>query len=133
MGEWRTLHDLNTEEQCKDYDQALDVLENVYNASEDLACWRTELAPVADIDSYQIIDDPGDDAGWRKAGALQEALRRNSVLPPIVLAHTAPSARGSYGLLDGRHRFNAAHLEGQPFIRAWVAHIGCCGGPASNR
>ncbi|MEU8929882.1 ParB/RepB/Spo0J family partition protein [Streptomyces sp. NPDC048409] len=133
MGEWRTLRDLNVEEQCKDYGQALNVLENVYNATDELACWRTELAPVAAIDSYQIIDDPDDGAGWRKVGALQEALRRNSVLPPIVLAHTATSARGGYGLLDGRHRFNAALLEGRSFIRAWVAHVGCCGGPASNR
>ncbi|WP_405464253.1 ParB/RepB/Spo0J family partition protein [Streptomyces griseoaurantiacus] len=133
MSFWRAFRDLHAEEHCKDYDQALNVLEEDYRATDTLACWRTEFVAVAKIDRYQIIDDPDDFSGWQKVGELREALRQECLLPPVVLAHTAPDDRGSYGLLDGRHRFNAAHLEGSAYVRAWVAHVGCCGGPAANR
>lgn len=130
---WRTLRDLHAEECCKDYGQAVNVLEEEYWATDALACWRVESVAVAEIDRYQIIDDPDDHIGWQKTGELREALRRRVSLPPAVLAHTAPDDRGSYGLLDGRHRFNASLLEGERVIRSWVAHIGCCGGPAADR
>ncbi|MFC9949064.1 ParB N-terminal domain-containing protein [Streptomyces prasinus] len=110
----------------------LDILEGDYLVTENFACWSAEIVPVADIDRYQIIDDPDDQLGWQKTALLQAALRENVTLPPIVLAHSTPDDRGRYGLLDGRHRFNAAHLESVPLIRAWVAHIGCCGGPAAD-
>lgn len=130
---WRALRALHAEERCKDYDQALNVLEEEYWATEALACWRVESVAVAEIDRYQIIDDPDDRLGWQKTAELREALRRSVSLPPVVLAHTVPDDRGSYGLLDGRHRFNASLLAGELVIRSWVAHVGCCGGPAGDR
>ncbi|TLS46880.1 hypothetical protein FE633_07210 [Streptomyces montanus] len=133
MDSWKTLRDLDSEERCKDYGDALNVLEEEYLATEDLACWRSEVVTVAEIDRYQVIDDPDDHSGWLKVKELSAALRRDALLPPVVLAHTTPDERGSYGLLDGRHRFNAALLESRPLIRAWVAHIGCCGGPDADR
>ncbi|MGW5434805.1 hypothetical protein ACWET9_48270 [Streptomyces sp. NPDC004059] len=109
----------------------LDILAGDYLVTENLACWRTEVVAVAEIDRYQLIDDPDDQRGWQKTTLLRSALRQNTPLPSIVLAHSTPDDRGCYALLDGRHRFNAAHLESVPLIRAWVAHIGCCGGPAA--
>lgn len=131
MTAWRTLRDLHAESPCKDYGEVLDILEADYLATESLACWNIESVVVAEIDRYQIIDDPDDQLGWQKTNLLRSALRRNTTLPPIVLVHSMTDDRGCYGLLDGRHRFNAAHLESVPLIRSWVAHIACCGGPTA--
>ncbi|MEV4965639.1 hypothetical protein AB0886_13280 [Streptomyces sp. NPDC024062] len=131
---WETLCDLHAESPCKDYGEVLDILEGDYSTTEDIACWRTGFVAVEQIDRYQLIDDSDDVSGWRKVTLMRIALRQKATFPPLVLAHSTTSGdRGRYGLLDGRHRFNAAHLEKLPLIRAWVAHIGCCGGPASNQ
>ncbi|MFE4651545.1 ParB/RepB/Spo0J family partition protein [Streptomyces sp. NPDC056707] len=132
MTTWATLADLNKTEPCKDYGAVLDTLEADYNSTENLPCWQTEAVPVDEVDRYQIIDDPDDEDGRQKVELLREALRRSAPLPPIVVVHGPTSERGTYDLLDGRHRFNAAHEERLSSLSAWVAHIGCCDGPSPD-
>jgi hypothetical protein len=131
MTSWRTLRELNSENPCKDYGQALEVFEANYGATEDLACWRTESVVIDEVDRYQLIDDPDDENGREKVNDLRHALCNKRQLPPLVLVHYSRDERGSYALMDGRHRFNAAHEEGVNRLAAWVAHIGCCCGEAA--
>ncbi|WP_107116141.1 ParB N-terminal domain-containing protein [Streptomyces albidoflavus] len=132
MADWSTLRALQAVSPCKDYDEVLDILEADYLIAESFPCWRSEVVPVVEIDRYQIIDDPDDLFGWRKVGLLRTAFQEKKLLPPLVLVHSEASDRGRYALLDGRHRFNAARLKQVHLIPAWVAHIGCCGGPTAG-
>lgn len=43
-----------------------------------------------------------------------------------------PRYLGLYHLLEDMRRYNAAYQEQEPAIYAWVAHIGCCGGPEAD-
>jgi hypothetical protein len=89
-----------------------------------------------------LIDDPDDIDGIAKVESSRGLLRSGSAPPAILLAHapdgpvfaTGSSERyiGTYHLLEGRHRYNAAYQERQRTILAWVAHVGCCGGPEAD-
>ncbi|MFF8927482.1 ParB/RepB/Spo0J family partition protein [Streptomyces longwoodensis] len=126
MTTWSTLAVLHWSEPCKDYGAVLDGLAVLYNSTEELRCWKAEAVPV---DRFQIMDDLGDHDDTERVKRLRSALRRNELVPPLVLVHGLTPDRGNYSLLDGCHRFNAAHQEGTERLPAWVAHIDCCGGP----
>ncbi|MGA5876597.1 ParB/RepB/Spo0J family partition protein [Streptomyces cellulosae] len=129
MTTWVSLADLHRSRPCKDYDAVLDNFAALYGSTEDLPCWKTEVVAVREIDRVQIMDDLDDHDGTQRVTSLRLALRINASLPPVVLVHGLTPDRGNYFLLDGCHRFNAAHQEGQRDLPAWVAHIDCCGGP----
>lgn len=126
------LADLHRAEPCKDYDAVLDNLAVLYSSTEDLACWKTETVAVGEIDRFQIMDDLDGEDRPQRVKSLRLALRSNAPVPPVVLVHGLTPDRGNYFLLDGCHRFNAAHEEGAADLAAWVAHIGCCGGPSPD-
>ena len=64
----------------------------------------------------------------RRSSSLQQAIRSGEPLPPVYLLHTVSSSH-EYYLFEGMHRFTASHRERAEML-AWLAHIGCCGGPA---
>ncbi|GAA1575649.1 hypothetical protein GCM10009827_116860 [Dactylosporangium maewongense] len=131
MSMW-SLAELNALEPCKDYGDVLSNLESIFSSSAFLQCWRLETVPVNEITQSQLIDDPDDHDGHAKVKMLRLAVRRNALLSPLVLIHAPAAKDGTYFLLDGRHRFNAAYLERVEGMRAWVGHIECCGGPSPD-
>lgn len=132
MTTWSTLAGLHRSEPCKDYDAVLDNLAVLYSSTAQLRCWKSEVVPVGQIDRVQIMDDLDDHDETQRVKGLRSALRHNDPVPPLVLVHGLTPDRGNYFLLDGCHRFNAAHQEGTERLRAWVAHIDCCGGPSPD-
>lgn len=136
--EWWSLTDLNAEVPDHHHDSTVENLAGIFDASEDLRCFHKEHVPVEEIQKWQLHDDPEDVEGDTKIEDIRRTIRSGIALPAIVLVHT-PEGRGPfswhrergigfYHLLEGRHRYNAAHRERAPRIYAWVAHIGCCGG-----
>ncbi|MGK5695911.1 ParB/RepB/Spo0J family partition protein [Streptomyces sp. URMC 128] len=132
MTTWTTLAHLHDFEPCKDYEAVLDALVAMYNSTEALRCWKSEAVPVGEIDRFQIMDDLDDHDGTHRVKRLRATLREGGSVPPVVLVHGLTPDRGNYFLLDGCHRFNAARKEGVANLHAWVAHIGCCGGPSPD-
>lgn len=128
-----TLSELHEKWPCKDFGTVVDVLAANYRSTEDLACWDRATVATRHIDRSQLIDDPDADDSWRKINSLRLEIRRQKSLPPLVLVHTLQAGGDDYlFLIDGFHRFNAAHLEEASQLSAWVAHIGCCDGPAPD-
>jgi hypothetical protein len=79
-----------------------------------------------------LIDDPDDHEGHTKAESIRQSFRAGMFIPPVIIIHR-PSPDGyAYFLIEGRHRYNAAHRGSTDTIKAWVAHVGCCGGPAAD-
>jgi hypothetical protein len=108
------------------YDGVVELAE-LDGIDEDLECWCLELVSPVRIVRSQLIDDPDDTDGWRKVADLRAALQRDEPLPPLILCHqVAGDSRHTLVLYDGRHRFNAATLEGRDHVSAWVAHPSCC-------
>jgi hypothetical protein len=140
--EWWSLTDLNGEAPDHDHYSTVDNLAGIYYASEELRCFHKEHVSVAEIQKWQLHDDPADVDGDIKIEDIRRTIRSGNGLPAIVLAHT-PEGRGPffrqseygvgfYHLLEGQHRYNAAYREQETLIYAWVAHIGCCGGPEAD-
>ena len=142
--EWWSLTDLNAEvpDHDHDHDSTVENLAGIFSASAGLRCFHKENVPVAEIQEWQLHDDPLDVDGDTKIENIRRTIRSGVSLPAIVLVHTPEgsgpfwklSGRGSgfYHLLEGQHRYNAAHREETPSIYAWVAHISCCGGPRAD-
>ena len=138
---WWSLDALNTEVPDHHHDSTVENLVTIFEASDYLPCFRKEHVPVASIQEWQLLDDPDDTDGIAKVEGIRRTLRAGRSLPAIVLAHTPngprfddgrPGRIGAYHLLEGRHRYNAAYQERAPTIFAWVAHVGCCGGPEAD-
>lgn len=139
---WWSLKALNAEVPDHHHDSTVDNLDGIFDASDELRCFRKEHVPVAEIEKWQLHDDPDDAEGIAKIENLRRAIQAGIRLPAIVLVHVPggprfeqyrdPRYAGAYHLLEGRHRYNAAYQEQMPTIFAWVAHIGCCGGPDAD-
>jgi len=139
---WWSLTELNAQAPDHHHDSTVENLAGLYDASEDLTCFLKEHVPVAEINESQLHDDPDDLEGDAKIESIRSTIRAGVPLPAVVVVHT-PEGRsrwalpeyrgvGFYHLLEGRHRYNAAHRERTPRLYAWVAHIGCCGGPDAD-
>jgi hypothetical protein len=139
---WWSLDDLNTEMPDHHHDSTVENLAGSFDVSDELRCFHKEHVPVAEIQKWQLHDDPDAFENIAKIEELRIAIRRGVRLPAIVLVHTPTGPRfgdadnprylGAYHLLEGMHRYNAAYQEQESKIYAWVAHIGCCGGPDSD-
>ena len=131
---WWSIDELNTEAPDeKDYGTTLDNLESLFGVSELLSCFHKEFVPIAKIDQGQLHDDPADAEGIAKIESIRCAMRAGTPLPAVIVVHDKSAATAApYELIEGRHRYNAAHREGTPLLYAWVAHPGCCGGPAPD-
>lgn len=99
-----------------------------YGIDEDVPCFSLCTVSSARVDPGQLLDDPDAFESQEKVASLQEAIRSGEPLPPVYLLHTVSSSH-EYYLFEGMHRFTASHRE-QAEMLAWLAHIGCCGGPA---
>jgi hypothetical protein len=140
--QWRSLAELNAEAPDHHYGSTVDNLAALFDASEDLRCFRVEHVLVAEINESQLYDDPEDIEGYAKIESIRSTIRLGIPLPAVVLVHAAegrsrwvlPASEGDgfYDLLEGRHRYNAVYRERVPRIHAWVAHVGCCGGPGAD-
>jgi hypothetical protein len=128
---WQTLKELNDATPDHDYGSTVDNLEHLYRVSSQLACWHEERVSVGQIDEGQLADDSDDAEGENKIADIQDALHNGHELPSVVLVHHE-HVKQPYVLIEGRHRYNAAHREKSPSMAAWVAHVGCCGGPAPD-
>jgi hypothetical protein len=135
------LDTLNTEVPDHHHDSTVENLLTIFGASDQLRCFHKEDVPVAKIQKWQLIDDPDATESIAKVNDIRRTLRAGRPLPAIVLVHTPDGPRfndgrpgrvGAYHLLEGQHRYNAAYQEGWPTIFAWVAHVGCCGGPHAD-
>lgn len=113
------------------YDSTVENAGANFGISQHLRCWRFEAVPVRCIHPFQLIDDPNDHEGNAKAESIRASMRKGRQMPGVMVAHQ-PNGQFAYWLFEGRHRFNAAHREAAPSIRAWVAHVGCCGAPAPD-
>lgn len=124
---WRSIWELNSSVPDYDYPSTVDNL-RFFGATQHLRCWRVQDVPVLEIDEYQLNDDPEARESIEKIASIRQSIRSGLPLPPVVTLHRL-GERWPYNLIEGRHRFNAAHEERVPTIRAYVAHLGCCGGP----
>jgi hypothetical protein len=139
---WWSLDALNAEVPDHHHDSTVENLVGIFDASDELRCFHKEDVPVVEIQKWQLNDDPDDVEGIAKIEDIRRAVRAGVRLPAIVLVHRPDGPQfehhgpsqyaGSYHLLEGRHRYNAAYQEQTPKIFAWVAHIGCCGGPEAD-
>lgn len=140
--EWWSLTDLNAEAPDHHHDSTVENLASIFDASDHLRCFHKQYVVVAEIQRSQLHDDPADFLGDTKIEEIRQTIRSGIHLPAVVLVHT-PEGRspfpwlkergiGFYLLLEGRHRYNATHREGAHSIFAWVAHVGCCGGPEAD-
>jgi hypothetical protein len=125
---WWTLDELNDERPDDDHPTTVDNLYAIYDTDELARCWRKELVPVAAVDPIQLADDPHDVAGEAKIASLQRAVEAGDDLPAVVVVHH-PDLAHPYSLMEGRHRYNAAHRAVTDVIFAWVGHLDCCGSP----
>jgi hypothetical protein len=128
---WLSADECNEMMPDHDYGSTIDNLETVYSISTQLRCWQLEGVPTSQIDPGQLIDDPDDNEGHTKAESIRQSFRAGAFIPPVIIIHR-PSHDNPYFLIEGRHRYNAAHHEPISRIKAWVAHIGCCGGPSAD-
>ncbi|HET7414166.1 MAG TPA: hypothetical protein VFI97_00535 [Arthrobacter sp.] len=96
---------------------------------QDVPCFSLCTVNSARVDPGLLLDDPDAFESQEKVSSLQEAIRSGEPLPPVYLLHTVSSSY-EYYLFEGMHRFTACHRERAEML-AWLAHIGCCGGPAA--
>lgn len=115
----------------KDYATTVENAASILNISEDLPCWLRQEIPVAQIDPYQLLDDPDDHDGEAHVEKIRAAMQAGITLPAVIVAHN-PESQHPYYLFEGRHRYNAAHREERATIPAWVAHVDCCNGPPAD-
>lgn len=127
-----SLHELNEEVPDHDHWSTVDNLAVLYSVSDRLACWRKEQVAVGDIGLGFLQDDPNALGAEAKIESIRQTIRDGVPLPAIVLVHGEGGPHAEYGPLEGMHRFNAVYREGVPTVFAWVAHIGCCGGPVPD-
>lgn len=125
---WWTLHELNSDRPDHDHPTTVDNLGAIYDTDQHARCWRQEHVAVPAINPIQLADDPDDRVGEAKIASLQTAVERGVDLPAVVVVHHS-DLEHPYALMEGMHRYNAAHRVGVPTIFAWVAHLGCCGSP----
>jgi hypothetical protein len=120
---------LNAEAPDHRHDSTVDNLGAIYGVSEKLACWRKERVAFTAINEYMLhAHDPEEVEAEAKIESIRETIREGRALPAVVLIHKPDEAPRSYHVLEGLHRYNAAHREQVDRLHAWVAHIGCCGG-----
>lgn len=139
---WWSLNALNIEVPDQHHFSTVDNLSSIFNASDSLRCFRKERVLVAEIQKWQLHDDPHDHEGIAKIESIRSALRAGASLPAVVLVHAASNPPfvlgssdlwlGNYHLLEGLHRYSATCLEQARSIFAWVAHLACCGGPKAD-
>lgn len=64
------------------------------------------------IDEGQLIHPlEWDEWSTGKVDALRRAYRAGTSLPPVYLLHYSKDSSSPYFHIEGRHRYNAAHLE----------------------
>jgi len=138
---WWSLSELNAEAPDHHHDSTVENLAGLAYASDELRCFHKQHVAVPEISEALLHDDPDDVEGDAKIESIRLTIRAGAPLPAVVLVHTptgqslwVPTARGKgfYQLLEGLHRYNAARRERAPHIYAWVAHVGCCGGPTAD-
>lgn len=132
-GQFSTLAQLNAEAPDHHHDSTVDNLAHIYDTSEFLACWRKEQAPFDAINDFMVrAHDPDDASAEAKIEGIRTTIRSGRALPAVVLIHEPHKTPCDYHVLEGLHRYNAAHRERVQRLYAWVAHIGCCGGPNAD-
>lgn len=122
---WFSLLETNNLIPDHDIDSTISNSEG-YGIGEGDRRWTLEGVSVVAIDPMQLIDDPADHDGRAKAESIRATFRAGGFVPPVYVLHR-PGADYPYFLIEGRHRYNAAHLETITHITAWVGHVDCCG------
>ena len=131
-GNWISLRTANLLVPDKDYDSAAENLQAIYGRSEDDPVWSLEKVAVVTIDPGQLIDDPTDEEALQKVDSIRSSIENGQSIPPVFLMHHERK-RFPYVLIEGRHRYNAAHQHGEQAIAAQVAHVACtCSQPTSD-
>ncbi len=101
----------------------VDNLYHLYGAGEDEEIWEPKTLSADLIDPSQLINDPDDEEGEAKGEAIR-GVRAGTWTPPLFLMHHTDNAH-PFVLIEGMHRYTAAHHEGADTIGAWVAHSSC--------
>jgi hypothetical protein len=101
-----------------------------YGADEETPCFTLDVVPENRIHPGQLLDDPDATESQAKVESIQDSIQRGDPLPPVYLLHTLRDGH-EYYLFEGMHRFTASHRQ-QAEVRAWIAHLGCCGGPVAK-
>ena len=99
------------------FESTVDNLRAMWGAGEDDAIWTLQAVPVGLIHPFQLIDDPDDDEANAKVEGLRETMQSGGYIPPVYVIHV-PQALYQYTLIEGRHRYNAAHRERAEIIAA---------------
>lgn len=131
-GHFISLSDTQKVVEDDHYDSTVGNFEDWTGLDEYATVWDIEAVPVGLIDKGQLIDDPDDHWGHEKAESIRRSMRDGTFIPPVFVLHM-PNKEWPYWLLEGRHRYNAAHREGVAVIPAWVAHCDSSCLPVSDR
>jgi hypothetical protein len=103
-----------------------------FGIPSDAHAWGLEAVPVAQIDPFQLIDDPDDAEGLAKIASIRRSMRDGDrLIPPVYVLHY-PEREYPFFLVEGKHRYNAAHQEERLALVAWVGHSQCCGSSRST-
>jgi hypothetical protein len=122
-----SLSELNAlEPDAHHFGSTVENSEAIKNLDEHDRVWRIELVHVNLIDPVQKADDPDDLNGESKIEAIRVTMRAGGYLPHVVVLDDGEHLTHQYSLLEGRHRYNAHLRESKQYIRAFVAHYGCC-------
>ena len=130
-----SLQELNDEAPDNDHLTTVCSLEAMFRVSADLRCWEKMSIPVREIeDPGQLVDpeDPENSEDDAQIEDIRAALREGRRLAAVIIVHDPKDLVHQYWLMEGMHRYNAAHREDTAMIYAWVAHIDCCNGPAPD-
>lgn len=98
-----------------------------YGANETTPCFTINTVHAVKVDPGQLLDDPDALESQAKVESIRQTIQRDEPLPPVYLLHTVGNEY-EYYLFEGMHRFTASHREDVQLL-AWVAHLGCSGGP----
>lgn len=108
---WWSLDELNTEAPDHHHDSTVDGLAGTFDASDELPCFHKEYVLVAEIQQWQLQDDPDAVDSIAKIEEIRGSIRRGTRLPAVVLVHTPKGSlfggadkaryRGTYHLIEG--------------------------------
>ena len=120
-----SLHETNEIFPDHDFTSTWDNSE-AFGIPADANAWSLEAVPVPLIDPRQLLDDPDDIEGVKKIESIRRSLRSKDRLIPPVYVLRYEEREHPYCLIEGKHRYNAAHREKSAEITAWVGHQECC-------
>jgi hypothetical protein len=84
MAAWWSLDDLNAEVPDQHHDSTVDNLASSFDASDDLRCFHKEHVRVAEIQRWQLHDDPDAFESIAKIEEIRGAIRRGGLHGVLV-------------------------------------------------